>query len=101
MELGKEVIKMKVMKINFTPNRIQHHMEQKNVHYTPNLLKKVSYRLSTQRFKQSTEMDMVAQNVLAKKPVDTKMQDIFDKLPKQKQDEYLLFAKLKLENPQT
>ena len=46
-------------------------------------------------------MDMVAQNVLANKPVDTKMQDIFDKLPKQKQDEYLLFAKFKLENPQT
>lgn len=92
---------MKVMNIKFNPNRIQHNMEQANIRYSSDLLKEVSNRLLTQRFKQPTEMDVFAQNILTHKSVNAKMQDIFDKLPKQKQDEYLLFAKFKLENPQT
>ena len=92
---------MRITRINTTPNRIKHSMQRTNVCKSANLLKAVNDRLSRQRFERPMVMDVVAQNMLAHKPVDVKMQDLFDKLPKQKQDEYLLFAKLKLENPQT
>lgn len=90
---------MRITRINTTPNRIKHSMRRTNVCKSANLLKNVNDRLSTQRFKQPMAMDIVAQNMLAHKPVDVKMQDLFDKLPKQTQDEYLLFAKYKMQNP--
>lgn len=85
---------MKIAKINCTEPNCNVSTKAKTYN-SRDLLQNVSYRLKSQRSDSFTKMDDVAERILSNKPIEQAALDEFNSLPKQKQDEHLLFIKFK------
>lgn len=89
---------MRIAKINCTgPNcDVSTSVSTKAKPYnSKRLLQTVNSRLKNQQNDSFTKMDDVAEKILSHKPIEQAALDEFNSLPKQKQDEHLLFIKFR------
>ena len=85
---------MRIAKINCTAPNCNINTKAKGCK-SQDLLQNVSYRLKNQHSDSFTKMDDVAEKILSHKPIEQAALDEFNSLPKQKQDEHLLFIKFR------